>query len=186
MKRIFIMMFALTSAITLMAAKPNLWQQQISEKNDTIKLLQQQLDSLQKHVDSLQLLVAFYNDSLSIYNFFNNTDVSIFSDLSLENKVLVGKTKINYETIRRIAVVESKLNEIESTIEQAKQQKLQNQWSDADLKNYIRLTIKADMNEIGQELDVIDKLDLSFLSMGQNEYYKKQSERFDKIYNRYL
>ena len=83
--------------------------------------------------------------------------------------------------------MENKLSDIEnSKIPQLQQMQQTKKWSEAEVRNAIKLDIKADMNSIGEALDVIDERDLSILSAKQLDYYKHQRERFKNISRKYL
>jgi len=148
--------------------------QEIKEKDIKIVGLEQQLKKCR--------------DSLSVYEFFNNDEVTIFTDKRLENgsaENLTGQNKTKYETIRMIVDLDDGLSKIDATINQATKDQSNQNWSDSELKNYIRLTIKKEMSNISNQLDDIYKRDLDFLSDKQMEFYKKQKQRWNKIANRY-
>lgn len=165
-----------TSKVVVPSEETQRLQEQIASKDNEIKSLQQQLN------------VA--KNQLAVYEFFNNEEISIFTDNALEQngyaKKLTGKNKITYETVRMITDVEHKLTDIDDKMSFLQKQQQAKKWSNSELKNAIRLEIKADMNDIGERLKTIEKRDLSVLSESQLGYYRKQLERFDTILNRYL
>ena len=158
--------------------------------SEEVLRLQAQITSKDDEITSLQQQLNVAKTQLAVYEFFNNEEISIFTDNSLEQngcaKKLTGKNKITYETIRMITDVEHKLTDIDNRILQLQRQRQAKKWSNAELKNVIRYEIKADMNDIGEQLETIEKRDLSVLSETQMGYYRKQLERFDTILNRYL
>ncbi len=152
--------------------------------------LQEQLDSKNKEIKSLQEELKRCRSRLAVYQFFNDNDITIFSNDAIEKiggvDRLKGKVRTKYETIRMIADVEHRLTETDRKIQQLRQQQQSKRWSDAELRNAVRLEIKADMEIIAAQLDDIDKRDLSDFSEIQRDYYKKQSQRYDDIESRYL
>ena len=152
--------------------------------------LQEQVIAKDAEIRSLQQQLSTVKARLTIYDFFNDEDISIFTNKVLEQNhldtTLTGKTKAMYETIRMIADVEQKLTEIANKIRHLQTQQTIKKWSEIELNNAIRLDIKADMDHIGELLDAIDERDLSILSNKQLDYYKKQCQRFKDIYRKYL
>ena len=185
MKRIVFILVTITSLVAVSCKTSKV----IAPSEETQKL-REQVASKEAEIKSLQQKLDAANAQLAIFDFFNNEEISIFTDNVLEQngyaQKLTGKNKITYETIRMISKVESSITAIDNKILQLQKQQQAKKWSDADLKDFIRLEIKAEMNEIGELLDVINKRDLSILSESQSGYYKKQIERFDIIFNRYF
>ena len=150
-------------------------QNQLKEKETTIAILEQQLTECK--------------NNLSLYEFFNNEDISIFTNNDLEQngqaQKLTGSSKTKYETIRMIAEADSKITILNNKIEQIQNQQQEMRWSQKELENAIALQIKADLYSIGDLLANIRKRDLSFLSTAQMEYYSKQKQRYNVIFNKY-
>lgn len=155
-----------------------------------LQQLQEQIAAKDKEITSLKQDVEKYKAKLVVYEFFNEEGISIFTNKSLEingeDKKLEGKAKTKYETIRMIADVENRLTEIDNKIQQLQKQQQSKKWSASELRNAVRLDIKADMETIANQLDAIDKRDLSDFSAIQLDYYRKQSERYDNFEKKYL
>ena len=185
MKRIVCILITVTSVVMVSCKTTKV----VAPSEETQKL-REQVVSKDAEIKSLQQKLDAANAKLSVYEFFNNEEISVFTNNALEQngcaQKLTGKNKITYETIRMIADVERKLTDIDNKISELQKQQQAKKWSDAELKNAIRLEIKADMDGIGDQLDAINKRDLTFLSTKQMDYCQKQLQRFDIIYNRYL
>lgn len=192
MKRIIFILIAIMSVAcgtTKKLTRTEL-QQQLAEKDSLLIEKDSLLRAYRAGHLSLEQQLESCRESLAVYDFFNKDDISIFSNKTLETngkaKELSGKNLVKYETIKMIDEVQTKLNKVEETIIQVNEQRVEKQWSDAELNKAIVLVIKADLYAIGDALDVIDKRDLSFLSKEQLEYYRGLSKKFDEFYNKYL
>lgn len=190
MKRIIFILIAIMSVTNGSAQKRTELQQQLAEKDSLLIEKDSLLRACRAGHLSLEQQLQSCRDSLAVYEFFNTDSVSVFFNKTLETngkaKDLSGKNSVKYKTIKMIADVQMNLKKVEETITQAHAERLEKQWSDADLKNFIALRIRANLCAIGDALDVIDKRDLSFLSKEQLEYYRKLSKKFDEFYNKYL
>lgn len=190
MKRILFILITIMSVTNGSAQKRTELQHQLTEKDSLLKEKDSLLKVYRDYSLSLAQQLQSCRDSLAVYEFFNTDSVSVFFNKTLETngkaKDLSGKNSVKYETIKMIANVQMNLKKVEETITQAHAERLEKQWSDADLKKFIALGIKADLYDIGSALDVIDKRDLSFLSKEQLEYYRRLSKKFDEFYNKYL
>ncbi|GEM_PF-6191587 len=199
MRRIIVVLVALVNIVSLSAGDKKPKQNKLSSKEMSLKIetLNNQLhqkDSLLKkektQIESLKKELAACKEKLAVYEFFNNDSYTIFKDNSLEtNKKalrLTGRNKEMYKTIRAVAEVVELLDEVEAKITNQEKRQTEQRWSDSDLKKAIALEIKADMSGIASKLDEIDKMDLSFLSQEQLGYYRKLSQHFDEIFNKYL
>ena len=186
MKRIVFFLLTVTIFVTVSCKSTKVAPSQVSE----MQQLQEQLTAKDAEIKSLQQQLEAAKTKLAIYDFFNDEEISIFANKTLEqnslDKTLAGKTKITYETIRMIADVEQKLTDIDNKILQLQKQQKAKKWSENELRNAIKLDIKADMDPIGESLDAIDERDLSVLSNKQLDYYKKQCQRFKDISRKYL
>lgn len=186
MKRIVFFLLTVTSFITVSCKSTKVASSQMLE----IQQLQEQMTAKDEEIKSLQYQLEAVNARLAVYDFFNDEEISIFTNKTLEqnglDKTLTGKNKVTYETIRMIADVERKLTDIDNKIQQLQKQQQVKKWSNAELKNAIRLDIKAAMNGIGDQIDAINQRNLTTLSIKQVDYFQKQSQRFDTIYNKYL
>lgn len=129
-------------------------------------------------------------DTLSMFTFFNNGDISLFLDSTLiknrMDKQLKGDYQVRYKTIRMIADLNQQLLDIDKIITENKSQQKEKGWNNNQLNNAIRLDISKTMTQIGQSLDQIDKRNRSWLSETQKEYYKQLSKKFDKLYYTYF
>jgi hypothetical protein len=66
-------------------------------------------------------------------------------------------------------------------------QKQEKGWNEEQLQTAVALEIgNAIKNTIAKQLNDISKMDLSFFSPNQKEYYRNLSSRFDKIFNTYF
>lgn len=186
MKRIVFFLLTVTSFVAVSCKSTKVASSYVSETQQ----LQEQLTAKNAEIKSLQQQLEAAKAKLAVYDFFNDEEISIFTNKVLEQnnvgKTLTGKTKITYETIRMIADVEQKLTDIDNKILQLQKQQKAKKWSENELKNAIKLDIKADMDPIGELLDAIDERDLSVLSDKQMDYYKKQCQRFKNIARKYL
>lgn len=187
MKRIIACILIAITSLIAVSCKTN----KVVAPSEETQKLREQVDSKEAEIKSLQKKLDAANAQLAIFEFFNDEEISIFSNNFLEQNgsatKLAGKNKVTYETIRMIADVENKLSDIENNkIPQLQKMRQTKKWSDAELKNAIKLDIKADMDSIGAALDVIDERDLSVLSTKQMDYYKHQCQRFKNISRRYL
>ena len=185
MRRIAFILIIVVSFVAVSAKN-----QKVDPCLEDIQKLQEQIVSKDAEIVSLQQKLDTASAQLAVYEFFNNEEISIFADTTLEQngcaQKLTGKNKITYETIRMIANIEHAITDIDNKVLQLQQQQQTKKWSNSELKNAIRLEIKADMNDIGDQLDIIEMRDLSILSGSQFAYYKKQLERFDAIFIKYL
>lgn len=130
-------------------------------------------------------------DTLSVYRFFSNTGETIFTDFTLErngwSKKLTGTYLTQYKTISSIREASSAISEVENTINKMIDQQQEKGWDDEQLQTAIALEIGNRMkNSIVKQLNDINNMDLRFLSPEQEEYYRKLSGRFDKIFNTYF
>lgn len=129
-------------------------------------------------------------DTLSMFTFFNNSAVSLFSDSTLikngMDKQLKGDYQVRYKTIRLIADLNQQLLNVDKIITENKSQQKEKGWNNNQLNNAIRLDISKTITEIGQSLDQIDKRNRSWLSETQKEYYKQLSKEFDTLYYTYF
>ena len=129
-------------------------------------------------------------DTLSMFTFFNNGDISLFLDSTLiknrMDKQLKGDYQVRYKTIRMIADLNQQLLDIDKVITENKNQQKEKGWNDNQLNNAIRLDISKTMTEIGQLLDSIDKRNRAWLSESQKNYYKQLSKKFDTLYYTYF
>lgn len=129
-------------------------------------------------------------DTLSMFTFFNNDNVSIFSDSTLikngMDKQLKGDYQVRYKTIRLIADLNQQLINVNKIITENTNQQKEKGWNNNQLNNAIRLDISKTMTQIGQSLDQIDKRNRSWLSETQKKYYKKLSKDFDQLYYKYF
>lgn len=129
-------------------------------------------------------------DTLSMFTFFNNSTVSLFSDSTLikngMDKQLKGDYQVRYKTIRLIADLNQQLLNVDKIITENKSQQKEKGWNNNQLNNAIRLDISKTMTEIGQLLDSIDKRNRAWLSESQKNYYKQLSKKFDTLYYTYF
>lgn len=147
--------------------------------------------ALEKIIDKQQEKLKACQDTLAAFRFFSNTGETIFADSTLErngwSKKLTGVYLAQYNTISSIRDAAIAISEVENTIIKKTSQKQEMGWNDEKLKAAIVLEIEKAMTvTIAKQLDDIDKMDLSFLSSKQKEYYKNLSIRFDKIFNTYF
>lgn len=138
----------------------------------------------------LELQNKLLKDTLSMFTFFNNSEVSLFLDSTLikngMDKQLKGDYQVRYKTIRLIADLNQQLLNVDKIIAENKNQQKEKGWNNNQLNNAIRLDISKTMTEIGQSLDQIDKRNRSWLSETQKEYYKQLSKKFDTIFYTYF
>ena len=138
----------------------------------------------------LELQNKLLKDTLSMFTFFNNSEVSLFLDSTLikngMDKQLKGDYQVRYKTIRLIADLNQQLLKVDKIIAENKNQQKEKGWNNNQLNNAIRLDISKTMTEIGQSLDQIDKRNRSWLSKTQKEYYKQLSKKFDTLYYTYF
>ena len=129
-------------------------------------------------------------DTLSMFTFFNNSTVSLFSDSTLikngMDKQLKGDYQVRYKTIRLIADLNQQLLNVDKIITENKSQQKEKGWNNNQLNNAIRLDISKTMTQIGQLLDSIDKRNRAWLSESQKNYYKQLSKKFDTLYYTYF
>lgn len=129
-------------------------------------------------------------DTLSMFTFFNNSAISLFSDSTLikngMDKQLKGDYQVRYKTIRLIADLNQQLLNVDKIITENKSQQKEKGWNNNQLNNAIRLDISKTMTEIGQSLDSIDKRNRAWLSESQKNYYKQLSKKFDTLYYQYF
>lgn len=129
-------------------------------------------------------------DTLSMFTFFNNSTVSLFSDSTLikngMDKQLKGDYQVRYKTIRLIADLNQQLLNVDKIITENKSQQKEKGWNNNQLNNAIRLDISKTMTQIGQLLDSIDKRNRAWLSESQKNYYKQLSKKFDTLYYIYF
>lgn len=127
-------------------------------------------------------LVA-YQDELVVYRFFSNTEETIFSDSTLEQndrgKKLTGLYFVQYETISCIRDANQALSEVEKTIEELKLK--------GDNKEEISMAISYPLKKtIFQQIEDIRKMDLTFLSDKQRNYFMDLRVRYNDILNAYF
>ncbi len=160
-------------------------------KNNVKKHHENVKTALEAIIEMQQDQLTAYQDELSVFRFFSNTEETIFADSTLErngwSKKLAGTYLKQYETISRIREVSISISEVEKTIIEETNNKEKNGLDDEKLKTIISCKIEAKMrNQIGRKIDDINKFDLSFLSDAQKEYYRKLRERFNDIFDKYL
>lgn len=180
----------------------NAFQNYLNSKSALKKKLKKQVSDIQNRhekvktayealINEQQEQLKACQDTLAVFRFFSNTEETIFADSTLErngwSKKLKGAYLTQYETISKIREVSLAISEVENTINKMSGQKQEKGWNDEQLQTAIALEIGNTVNNtIAKQLDDISKMDLSFLSPKQKEYYKKQSSRFDKIFNTYF
>lgn len=146
------------------------------------------LDSIIK-IQQEQL--AEYQEEISVYRFFSNTEETIFADTTLKHngwdKKLSGPFQTQYNTISSIREVSMAISEVEETIKDMSEHQQEKGWNDEQLRMAIALEIGNVMNtSIANQLNDIAKMDLSFLSPKQQEYYSKLTVRYNKIFIDYF
>ena len=160
-------------------------------KNNVKKHHESVKTALEAIIEMQQDQLIDYQDELSVFRFFSNTEETIFADTTLErngwSKKLTGTYLKQYETISRIREVSISISEVEKTIIEETNNKEKNGLDDEKLKTIISCKIETKMrNQIGRKIDDINKFDLSFLSDTQKEYYRKLRERYNDIFDKYL
>lgn len=160
-------------------------------KNNVKKYHENVKTALEAIIEMQRDQLAAYQDELSVFRFFSNTEETIFADSTLErngwSKKLTGTYLKQYETISRIREVSISISEVEKTIIEETNNKEKNGLDDEKLKTIISCKIETKMrNQIGRKIDDINKFDLSFLSDAQNDYYRKLRERFNDLFDKYL
>lgn len=142
-------------------------------------------------VKLLQKQFSDREDTIMIFRFFSNAEESLFTDSTLIkrglDKKLTGTFLVQYETISQIRETSLAVLEIEDVINERIAQKIEKGWDDDKLKTVISLEIeKAMNNEVFDQIEIIKRLDTSFLSDKQNEYYLNVLRRYDEIYRTYF
>lgn len=180
----------------------NAFQNYFNNKSALNKKLEKQVSDIQNRHEKVKIAFeALVNeqqeqlkacqDTLDMFRFFTNTEETIFSDSTLErngwSKKLKGVYLTQYETISKIREVSFAISEVENTINKMSGQKQEKGWNEEQLQTAVALEIgNAIKNTIAKQLNDISKMDLSFFSLNQKEYYRNLSSRFDKIFNTYF
>ncbi len=180
----------------------NAFQNYFNNKSALNKKLEKQVSDIQNRHEKVKIAFeALVNeqqeqlkacqDTLDMFRFFTNTEETIFADSTLErngwSKKLKGVYLTQYETISKIREVSFAISEVENTINKMSGQKQEKGWNEEQLQTAVALEIgNAIKNTIAKQLNDISKMDLSFFSPNQKEYYRNLSSRFDKIFNTYF
>lgn len=134
--------------------------------------------------DSVRYFSAFEKEA-EAFRFFSCSDASIFSNgyVTLDTRKLSKYMKEHYFAITVIRQYSQCIEEIESRIKRAESDK---DVADADMKNYVAIKIKSEIDKANELLDRIDKVNMSTFSDEQNKYYQGLSERLTNILNKYI
>lgn len=129
-------------------------------------------------------------DTLSMFTFFNNSEVSLFSDSTLikngMDKKLQGVYKEMYKTIRMVDMLNQDLLKILTIEADKKSQQQEKNWSNMELNQMIWLDIRNILSDVEKDIKTLKKRDKSFFSNEQHKYYKQQIDKFDSILYKYL
>lgn len=129
-------------------------------------------------------------DTLSMFTFFNNSEVSLFSDSTLikneMEKKLQGVYKEMYKTIRMVDKLNQDLLKILTIEADKKSQQKEKNWSNTELNQMIWLDIRNILSDVEKDIKTLKKRDKSFFSNEQHKYYKQQIDKFDSILYKYL
>ena len=129
-------------------------------------------------------------DTLSMFTFFNNSEVSLFSDSTLikngMDKKLQGVYKEMYKTIRMVDMLNQDLLKILTIEADKKSQQQEKNWSNTELNQMIWLDIRNILSDVEKDIKTLKKRDKSFFSNEQHKYYKQQIDKFDSILYKYL
>lgn len=162
-------------------------------RNDNnLKIKHENVTNALKSIIRLQQdQITEYEEELSVYRFFSNTEQTIFADTTLEHngwsKKLSGTYQTQYNAISSIREVSLAIFEVENTISQKIGQQQEMGWNDEELQTAVALEIgKTVKTTIAKQLDDISNMDLSFLSPAQKEYYNQLLVRYNNIYNEYF
>ena len=150
--------------------------------------LEKQVADLKAENEALKKESQICQESTAIAAYFADSTVAVFENKeiqSLESR-FTPEQKSKYAIIRLIADTHIQLDLVKANIKLQKSQKDEKGFTDEELIRYIGLDIKQDMRGISDQMDKIDKLDTSFLSIVQKQYVKQLSKDFDDIFNEYL
>lgn len=129
-------------------------------------------------------------DTLSMFTFFNNSTVSLFSDSTLikngMEKKLQGVYKEMYKTVRMVDKLNQDLLKISTIEANKKSQQKEKNWSNTELNQMIWLDIRNILSDVEKDINTLKKRDKSFFSNEQHKYYKQQIDKFDSILYKYL
>lgn len=129
-------------------------------------------------------------DTLSMFTFFNNSEVSLFSDSTIikneMEKKLQGVYKEMYKTIRMVDKLNQDLLKILTIEADKKSQQKEKNWSNTELNQMIWLDIRNILSDVEKDIKTLKKRDKSFFSNEQHKYYKQQIDKFDSILYKYL
>lgn len=160
------------------------------KKDDVIESHKRCIDLRDSIIDKQKIELNAYKDTLSAFIFFNNDDITIFSDNSLEKNKMVaflkGEYKEKYITIKKIRELELTYSKITTSIHGYTISKDENRLNNNELKSQIKLGIKRDLFDALDEIEDIEKRNLTFLSKKQLKYYETLKNSINEIYYKYF
>jgi hypothetical protein len=152
------------------------------QKIDSLKLSASERDSIIFYQKKMLAERTDYEDinrrlsALAICDFFDRQDVRVFTDYkNLEFSSLSSCNQIKYSLIEKISSVNEILIQIEGKIFDTNIKKFaeNNSVSFADAKDFLTKSAEKDLLNADNKMTEIDELNLSVLSLEQQNFYKQ-------------
>lgn len=145
-----------------------------------------QIANLNDEIEKLHLEVEKCKELTKISNYFSDTTLAVFNCeelLPLESQ-FTSEQNEKFVTFRKITEARKSLDEIQMNINNLTEEN-KDQIVESDLNILIGIKIKKEMQNLANQLDKIDKFDMTFMSPEQVKYVKQLFKDYDTIFNKY-